>query len=59
MKRERPILLNRQMRLMITAELDRAVHDAATRSVMSASEYCRRAILERLRKDRKQEEAAA
>jgi hypothetical protein len=40
------------MRLAVTEDLSRAVHDAATKSVMSASEYCRRAIVERLRKDR-------
>jgi len=33
------------MRVMLTADLDRALHDAASRSTMSASEYCRRAIL--------------
>jgi hypothetical protein len=52
MNRERPVLLNRSMRLMVTDDLSRAVHNAATRAVMSSSEYCRRAIVERLRKDR-------
>jgi len=51
MKRDRPVLLNRSMRLNVTDDLSRAVHNAASRSVMSSSEYCRRAIMERLRKD--------
>jgi hypothetical protein len=51
MKRERPVLLSHGMRLMVTEDLSRAVHNAAAISVMSASEYCRRAIVERLRKD--------
>jgi len=56
MRRERPVLLNRQMRLMLSETLSRDLHTAASKSVMSASEYARRAILERLRRDRRIEQ---
>jgi hypothetical protein len=61
MRGERSLLFNRQIRLMITEDLDRAVHAAATKDLMSMSEYCRRAIVERLRNDRtrRQENEAA
>ena len=60
MSGERSLLFNRQIRLMMTEDLNRAVHAAATKALMSRSEYCRQAIVERVRRDRrKQEEAAA
>ena len=57
MRRERrTVQLKHSMRVMLTADLDRALHEAASRSVMSASEYARRAILVQLRKDRRIEQ---
>ena len=57
MRRERrTVQLKHSMRLMLTEDLDRALHDAASRSIMSASEYCRRAILTQLRKDKRAEQ---
>jgi hypothetical protein len=61
MKRERSVLLTTCMHLMVSEDFGRAVHSAASKDQTSVSEYCRRAIRERLRKDRvrNQEEAAA
>jgi len=57
MRRERrTVQLKHSMRVMLSEDLDRALHDAASKSVTSASEYARRAILERLRKDRRAEQ---
>jgi hypothetical protein len=51
MKRGRTLLLNRNVRLMMSEDLSRAVHNAAVKDLTTVSEYCRRAIRERLRKD--------
>jgi len=55
MKRERATLFTTCMHLMVPEDFGRAVHSAATRDQTTISEYCRRAILERLRKDRRTE----
>ena len=56
MKRERSVLLKSCVHLMVSEDFGRAVHSAATRDQTTISEYCRRAILERLRRDRRSEQ---
>ena len=58
MRRERrSVLLDQYMHLMVSKDFGRAVHTAAERDQMTVSEYWRRAIWERMRKDQRQEQA--
>ena len=58
---ERALLFDVQLRLMVPEDLAGAIHDAAVRGQVTMSEYCRTAIKQQLRKDRRREreEAAA
>jgi hypothetical protein len=58
---ERALLFDHQLRVMVPQDLAAAIHDAAVRDQVTMSEFCRGAIKEQLRRDRRREreEAAA
>ena len=56
---ERALAFSRQIRVMLTEDLNRAAHDAAMKDSMSTSEFIRRAVLEKLRRDRRRERSDA
>jgi hypothetical protein len=47
----RPTTFSQKIVLKATAEITKAIDTAATRHIMSRSEYVRRALIERLERD--------
>src|SRR5262249_24346304 len=52
---ERALLFDVQLRLMVPEDLAGAIRDAAVREQTTLSEYCRAAIKQQLRRDRRKE----